>query len=200
MLLANASHELRTPLSRLRLGLELYEQRQDPGVKAELERDIGELDLLIDEILLASRLDAAPALQAETLDLLGLAAEECAHYDECTLTGEPVMIKGDARLLRRLIRNLLDNARRHGTPPVAVMVTRAGAQAVIEVADGGAGIPEAERDKVFTPFHRIGGESKGAGLGLALVRQIARLHGGDTAVVPRPGQPGCCLCVTLPAA
>jgi signal transduction histidine kinase len=200
MLLANASHELRTPLSRLRLGLELYEQRQDPAVKAELARDIGELNLLIDEILLASRLDAAPALQTETLDLLGLAAEECAHYDDCTLTGEPVIIKGDGRLLRRLIRNLLDNARRHGTPPVAVTVTRTGAQAIIEVADGGAGIPEAERDKVFTPFHRIGGESQGAGLGLALVRQIARLHGGDAAVAPRPGQPGCCLRVALPAA
>ncbi len=199
MLLANASHELRTPLSRLRLGLELYEQRQDPGVKAELTRDIGELDLLIDEILLASRLDAAPALHTESVDLLGLAAEECAHYDECTLAGEPVTIKGDARLLRRLIRNLLDNARRHGTPPVAVTVTRQGAQAVIEVADDGAGIPESERDKVFTPFHRVGGESKGAGLGLALVRQIARLHGGDAVVAPRPGQPGC-LRVTLPAA
>src|SRR5580704_873089 len=92
MLLANASHELRTPLSRLRLGLELYEQRQDPSVKAELARDIAELDLLIDEILLASRLDAAPALHTEPLDLLGLAAEECAHYDECALSGAPVII------------------------------------------------------------------------------------------------------------
>jgi signal transduction histidine kinase len=199
MLLANASHELRTPLSRLRLGLELYEQRQDPEVKAELTRDIAELDLLIDEILLASRLDAAPALHIEPLDLLGLAAEECAHYDECTLTGEPVTIKGDARLLRRVVRNLLDNARRHGTPPVAVTVSRQGPLAVIEVADGGAGIPDAERDKVFTPYHRVSGESKGAGLGLALVRQIARLHGGDAVVAPRPGQPGC-LRVTLPAA
>jgi signal transduction histidine kinase len=199
MLLANASHELRTPLSRLRLGLELYEQRQDPSVKAELARDIGELDLLIDEILLASRLDAAPALQTEPLDLLGLAAEECAHYDECTLTGEPVIIRGDARLLRRLMRNLLDNARRHGAPPVAVTVRRREKRAVIEVADGGVGIPAAERDKVFTPFHRVSGESKGAGLGLALVRQIARLHGGDAAVAPRPGQPSC-LRVMLPAA
>src|SRR5215472_17178373 len=89
MLLANASHELRTPLSRLRLGLELYEQRPDPNVKAELTRDIAELDGLIDEILLASRLDAAPALQNESVDLLGLVAEECAHYDDCTLNGEP---------------------------------------------------------------------------------------------------------------
>src|SRR5215510_1659813 len=69
MLLANASHELRTPLSRLRLGLELYERKQDEKLKADLARDIAELDLLIDEILLASRLDAAPALHREPIDL-----------------------------------------------------------------------------------------------------------------------------------
>ena len=197
MLLANASHELRTPLSRLRLGLELYEQRQDPKLKAELAGDVAELDLLIDEILLASRLDAAPALQTEPIDLLGLAAEECAHYEECTLAGEPVAIRGDARLLRRLVRNLLDNARRHGAPPVTVSLARQGGNAVIEVADRGAGIPAAERDQVFTPFHRVGPDSKGAGLGLALVRQIARLHGGDATVAPRPAQPSC-FRVTLP--
>jgi signal transduction histidine kinase len=199
LLLANASHELRTPLSRLRLGLELYEQKRDPGLKAELARDIAELDRLIDEILLTSRLDAAPALQIEPVDLLGLVAEECAHYDESALHGEPVAIRADPRLLRRLVRNLLDNARHHGAPPVTVTVGREGAHAVIEVADGGAGIPESERDRVFTPFCRLGGETKGAGLGLALVRQIARLHGGEAAVAPRPQQPSC-FRVILPVA
>jgi len=199
LLLANASHELRTPLSRLRLGLELYEQKRDHGLKAELARDIAELDHLIDEILLTSRLDAAPALQIEPVDLLGLVAEECAHYDECALHGEPVAIRADPRLLRRLVRNLLENARHHGAPPVTVTVAREGAHAVIEVADGGAGIPESERDHVFAPFHRLGGETKGAGLGLALVRQIARLHGGEAAVAPRPQQPSC-FRVILPVA
>jgi len=199
LLLANASHELRTPLSRLRLGLELYEQKQDPHLKAELARDIAELDLLIDEILLTSRLDAAPAMQREPVDLLGLAAEECAHYDECRLRGEPITIRADARLLRRLMRNLLDNARRHGAPPVSVTVGRDGPHAVIEVADAGAGVPASERDHVFTPFRRLGGETKGAGLGLALVRQIARLHGGDATVAPRPEQASC-FRVTLPVA
>jgi signal transduction histidine kinase len=199
LLLANASHELRTPLSRLRLGLELYEEKREPGLKAELARDIAELDLLIDEILLTSRLDAAPALQIEPVDLLGLAAEECAHYDECTLHGETVALRADPRLLRRLIRNLLDNARRHGAPPVTVTVARDGAQAVIEVADAGAGIPASERDHVFTPFRRLGRESSGAGLGLALVRQIARLHGGEAMLAPRPQQPSC-FRVTLPVA
>jgi signal transduction histidine kinase len=180
MLLANASHELRTPLSRIRMGLELYEQKQDPKRKADLQRDIAELDLLIDEILLASRLEAVGTLQgAEDVDLLALAAEEAARYDQCSVKGEPVMVRGDAHLLRRLIRNLLENASRHGKPPIEMDVRSQGASAVLEVADHGEGIAEAERERVFTPFHRPNADATGAGLGLSLVRQIARLHGGD---------------------
>ena len=114
------------------------------------------------------------------------------------LTGDPLTIHGDARLLRRLIRNLLDNAHRHGAPPITVSLARQSGQAILEVADAGTGIPAGDRDRAFTPFHRVGGDSKGAGLGLALVRQIARLHGGDATVAPRPGQPSC-FRVSLPA-
>jgi signal transduction histidine kinase len=192
MLLANASHELRTPLSRIRLGVDLFQQTQDPKYKAGIERDIAELDQMIDEILLASRLGAIKAPQLEeTVDLLAVAAEEGAHYDDATVEGEAVAVRGDSRLLGRMIRNLLDNARRHGAPPIEVTVRRDGARAVVEVTDGGQGVPEAERDRVFTPFHRLAGGTEGAGLGLALVQQIARLHGGDAAVVPRPGHPSC---------
>jgi len=198
LLLANASHELRTPLSRIRLGIELYDQKRDAALKAEIARDITELDTLIDEILLASRLEAAPSLQSEPIDLLGLIAEECARYDDCTLHGEPVSMRGDPRLLRRLMVNLLDNAKRHGKPPVLVDVRRDGAQVYVDVVDAGDGIPQAEREHVFTPFYRLAGEARGTGLGLSLVRQIARLHGGDTVVAPRPGRPGC-FHVTLPA-
>ena len=187
LLLANASHELRTPLSRLRLGLELYEKKQDPAIKAELTRDIGELDHLIDEILLASRLDVTRATQTrEEVDLLALVAEECAHYDEAALEGEPVAVTGDPRLLRRLIRNLLDNAAKHGAPPIAVELRRDGHDAVLTVVDAGAGISLSEHEHVFMPFYRLGGDRKGAGLGLALVRQIARLHDGDAVLAPLP--------------
>jgi signal transduction histidine kinase len=198
MLLSNASHELRTPLSRIRLGIELFQERGDPKYKAELERDIAELDLLIDEILLASRLDAKlPDIEPrEELDLLGLAAEECARYD-CAPEGEPVTVRGDPRLLRRLVRNLLENARRHGKPPVRVEVRPEHGLAVLSVMDAGQGVPDAERERVFLPFHRLGADGKGVGLGLALVRQIARLHGGDAVVAPRAGAPGC-FRVTLP--
>ncbi len=192
MLLANASHELRTPLSRIRLGIDLLQQTHDPKYKAALEHDIAELDLMIDEILLTSRLGAVQKPQMEeSIDLLGLAAEECSRYDDCTAEGEALTVRGERRLLARLIRNLLDNAGHHGTPPVRVVVRRDGDRAIVEVMDNGAGIPETERERVFSPFHRLGGDTRGMGLGLALVRQIARLHGGDAIVAPRPGNPSC---------
>jgi signal transduction histidine kinase len=190
MLLANASHELRTPLSRIRLGLELLQQG-DSRYKAELERDIAELDLLIDEILLASRLDAIRAPQAtEEVDLLALVAEECARYD-CAPDGQSAQVRGDPRLLRRLVRNLLENAKRHGRPPIRVELRREGGHAVLDVMDAGEGVPAAEHERIFTPFHQLAGSSTGAGLGLALVRQIARVHSGDAIVAPRTDAPSC---------
>ena len=184
-LLANASHELRTPLARIRMGVEFLKSGADAARSRDLERDIAELDALIEEILLASRLDAVPHTDTvEAIDLLALAAEECARYATATLDGEPVTLHGDARLLRRLIRNLLENAHRHGAPPVEVSVRARGATAELSVCDHGAGVPEAQRERVFEPFYRYAASSNedgtgGTGLGLALVRQIARRHGGD---------------------
>jgi signal transduction histidine kinase len=198
LLLANASHELRTPLSRIRLGIELFEAKPGPAIKADLARDIAELDDLIEEILLASRLDAAVAPPVvEDVDLLALAAEECARYDGCCLDGDAVTLRGDARLLRRLLRNLLDNAQRHGRPPVRVELRRNGARAALAVMDGGDGIPASERENVFVAFRRLAGKEGGAGLGLALVRQIARLHGGDAMATARADAKSC-IVVTLP--
>ena len=185
-MLANASHELRTPLARIRLALELSKDSVEPKRRAGLEQDIAELDQLIDEILLASRLDAAgERTENELLDLLPLAAEECARYDEADLDGESLTVRGDARLLRRMLRNLLDNARRHGVPPTTVKLRHSGvgkdACAEIVVQDAGPGISQSEYDKVFEPFYRSSNarDSVGSGLGLALVRQIARRHGGE---------------------
>ena len=181
-LLANASHELRTPLARIRMAVELMKEGADPLRRAGLERDIAELDALIEEILLASRLDAQQEIAPfEPVDLLGLAAEECARYEEAELDGEPITVQGDPRLLRQMIRNLLQNARQHGAAPIEMRVRSIDAKAEIRVCDHGAGVPEAERERVFEPFYRRAGASVGAGLGLALVRQIARRHGGDAA-------------------
>jgi signal transduction histidine kinase len=181
-LLANASHELRTPLARIRLAVEMLKQTADPKTKAGLEQDIAELDGLVDEILLASRLDSVAQNDVhEEIDLLALAAEESARYDEVQLEGEHIKIQGDPRLLRRLLRNLLENARRHGVPPTQVRLQREGNVVVLKVWDNGAGPAPAEFEQVFTPFYRRrdSHNSTGNGLGLSLVRQIARRHGGD---------------------
>ena len=200
-LLANASHELRTPLARIRMTVELMKQDADPKRKRDLEHDIAELDALIDEILLASRLDAVTERGAEEeVDLLALAMEECARYEDAEVEGRPVTVHGEPRLLRRMIRNLLENARRHGAPPIEVRVSGAGGTAELSVCDRGPGVPEAEREAVFLPFHRSGsvGEHAGTGLGLALVRQIARRHGGEARCLGH--QPsGTCFVVTLGA-
>lgn len=196
-LLANASHELRTPLARIRMAIELMKEQAEPRRKAELEQDIAELDALIDEILLASRLDALKGLEvAEPVDLLALAAEECVRYDSAELDGQAVTVRGDPRLLRRLLRNLLENAQRHGRPPIELRIARAGAGAEIRVCDHGAGIPDAERERVFEPFYRRPGAAEGSGLGLALVRQIARRHGGDARCGAGDGGTSC-FAVTL---
>jgi signal transduction histidine kinase len=207
-LLANASHELRSPLARLRMAIELLLAEPGgalrPDLKLELERNVAELDSLIDEILLASRLDASAGIVREPVDLAGLLAEECARAGaSLDIEGAGATVAGDPRLLRRLVRNLLENARRHGAgSPVDVALRGAGPGASFDVCDRGPGVPEAERERIFEPFHRVAGHAEGAGgtgLGLALVRQIARRHDATVSCLPRPGG-GSCFRVTLAAA
>jgi signal transduction histidine kinase len=199
-LLANASHELRTPLTRIRLATELIKDSADPQRRIGLEQDISELDHLIDEILLASRLDAlVGSNDDEEVDLLGLAAEECSRYDQVCLEGCHVVLQGDPRLLRRLLRNLLENAHRHGIPPVEVRLTQQSNTIDIEVLDHGEAIPIEESARLFDPFYRRA-ETKnnvGVGLGLALVRQIAKRHGGDAGYKIMPTGKNCFF-VSLP--
>jgi signal transduction histidine kinase len=200
-LLANASHELRTPLARIRLAVELLKNGADAKSKAGLEQDIAELDELVDEILLATRLDAVKQNEIrEEIDLLALAAEESSRYDGVQLEGVPTRVHGDSRLLQRLLRNLLENAKRHGAPPTQLRITREGATAAVRVWDAGPGPAEPEFEQVFMPFYRRrgAGSGTGSGLGLSLVRQIARSHGGDArCAVLEDGRS--CFVVTLAA-
>ena len=192
-LLANASHELRSPLARIRMGLELMGSSPSTTFRDEISRNIAELDQLIDEILLASRLDAAKtaAEHVENVDLTALAAEECARGEVEFDTDGLISVQGDARLLRRLVRNLIENARRYGgDAPVEVTLRRAEGGAVLEVADRGPGVSEEECERIFEPFYRASGASEqqgGVGLGLALVRQIAARHHARVQCLSREG-------------
>ena len=200
-LLASASHELRSPLARIRVALELMGAER-PDLRDRVAKDIAELDELIGELLLASRLQAVEQLdRREEVDLLGLVAEEAARHG-AEVSGEPVTLRGDARLLRRLVRNLLENAARHGAPPVEASVRASGARVHLRVCDRGPGVPDDERERIFAPFYRPSSrpvEDAGSGLGLALVREISRRHGGEVHCQGREGG-GSCFEVDLPRA
>jgi signal transduction histidine kinase len=196
-LLANASHELRSPLARLKMAVSLLETappeapEQRAQLRAEIERNIRELDALVEEVLLASRLDAQRELEPpERVDLLALAAEEGSRFD-AVVSGDDVSVQGSERLLRRALRNLLENARRYGgEQPPEVSVHATADEVRVAVSDRGPGVPEAERERIFEPFYRLPGHAEkagGVGLGLSLVRQIAERHRGRVRVAPRAG-------------
>jgi len=227
-LLANASHELRSPLTRIRMGIELMGSTPSPSFKNEIARNIGELDELIEEILLASRLDAREADlgTVEEVDMTGLVAEECARLgasfegnldgdpdtapgllqtadgeDAEGLDGPPVAVRGVPKLLRRAVRNLLENARRYTTGPVTVTLRQGSERAVLHVFDRGPGVPPEQRARIFEPFYRLPGASErdgGVGLGLALVKSIAERHGGSVRCEGREGG-GACFVIELPS-
>lgn len=206
-LLASASHELRSPLARLRMVLELLETAS-PTRREELLRDatadIEELDGLVDEILLSQRLKSLGTIEHPVeVDLASL-IEEAGRDAGARVQGGTVRAMGDERLLRRAIRNLLENARRYaGSEGLEVGVEVLEGRALMWVADRGQGVPTAERERIFEPFYRPAGhgaEGKGGGvgLGLALVKQIAELHGGTVRCLERDGG-GCRFEVELEA-
>jgi signal transduction histidine kinase len=224
-LLANASHELRSPLTRLRMGLELLGPTATPATRQDMALDIAELDELIEEILLASRLDAreADVGTIESVDLMGLVAEECARANaalevqwpqadastgshanaHATLNAEAMTslpVQGVAKLLRRAVRNLLENSKRHGAGQMTVELIKTDGHAQIRVCDRGPGVPPELLARIFEPFYRLPGASErdgGVGLGLALVKSIALRHGGRVHCENR-SDGGACFVIDLP--
>ena len=207
-LLANASHELRSPLARMKMAVSMLDgaaPEQRDKLKAEIDRNVAELDALVEEVLLASRLDVAhDPLHRDRVDLLAVAAEEAARVDATVDATAGLAIAGDERLLRRALRNLLENARRYGGGEITVVLrpsATSGGGTTIQVCDRGAGVPVEMRERIFEPFFRLPGHAEqagGVGLGLSLVKQIAERHGGSVRCEPREGG-GTCFRITLPA-
>jgi len=208
-LLANASHELRSPLARMKMALSLMEDKGVDGAQrerlaSELRTNIGELDALVEEVLLASRLDAQAAVfTPQPVEVIALAAEEAAQVGaELQATDAQLTVPGDERLLRRALRNLLENARRYGGSEITLHAARQGSGIDLRVCDRGPGVPEALRERIFEPFFRLPGHAEregGVGLGLALVKQIALRHGGMVRCDANAGG-GSCFVLSLPAA
>jgi len=206
-LLANASHELRSPLARLKMAVSMMSEMPPERVaqlKTEIHQDIRELDELVEEVLLASRLDSRANIEHQPVDLLGLVTEEALRVN-AEVEADPAMAtracQGDERLLRRAVRNLLENARRYGGPDIALhLKTDAQGRTEIMVCDRGPGVPADQRERIFEPFYRMPGHAEhagGVGLGLSLVRQIAQRHGGSVRCEDRPGG-GSCFVIKLP--
>ncbi len=208
-LLANASHELRSPLARMKMAVSLFDEAgpsQREQLKHEIHTNIAELDALVEEVLLASRLDAVQTRPTDLVDLQALAAEELARLGGGELVTswqagqDAVLVVGDERLLRRALRNLLENARRYGGGRVDVFVRAQGSEAVVQVCDRGDGVPADQRERIFEAFYRLPGHAEkagGVGLGLSLVKQIAAHHQGHVRCEDRPGG-GTCFVLGVP--
>ncbi|NMH99263.1 HAMP domain-containing histidine kinase [Pseudonocardia sp. K10HN5] len=208
---ADASHELRSPLATIATGLELMDGPggADRETVATLRQEAERLNRLVEGLLLLARADER-GLQPrrEEVDLDEVVQAERGRPSDVGGAGpevraEPVRVVGDRGQLVRVVRNLVDNARRHARSKVLVTVRRAGGQAVIEVADDGPGVPPADRARVFERFVRLDEARSrgdgGAGLGLAIVAEVVAAHGGSVEVDEAPGG-GALFRVRLPVA
>jgi two-component system, OmpR family, sensor kinase len=217
-LLANVSHELRSPLARVRMALELI-PRDDAGEVRlrDIERDLADLDRVIEDVLTTSRLEMTGLpTRLESFDAQALLAELCerARHDPVlagrsvsVAAGPPLVLVADAVLLRRALWNLVENAVKHGAPPIILAAVDEGARIVVSVSDDGPGVAPDERERVLAPFYRADraratSVATGIGLGLTLARRVAEVHGGTISIGPRESEDGrergCRVAISIP--
>ena len=196
LLLAGVSHDLRTPLARIRLGVEMMDDKGDATLREGIVQDIEDINAAINQFL-----DFARAASSENVtpaaDLNGLIAGLAARYERAgthlTLQTRPVPpLPLRVVAMQRLIGNLIDNALRHGADGGKEVIIASGcADAIVfvEVLDRGPGIPPEQAERMLQPFTRMDAarSTSGTGLGLAIVDRIARMHGGSVSLLPREG-------------
>jgi signal transduction histidine kinase len=203
--LADASHELRSPLTRMRAGLEVDLAHQGDADlvathRSVLEEAVG-LQRLAEDLLLVAREDAGAGLAGEELvalgELVGQVARRLPARDgvRLDLAGvEPAQVRGDRDALARALGNLADNAVRHAATTVWWTLTAQDGTATLAVVDDGPGVPEADRERIFERFARVdearSAGAGGAGLGLAIARDIVERHGGHLVLAPETGHDG----------
>jgi signal transduction histidine kinase len=214
---ADASHDLQSPLTGLRAQLEVGLARPaDVDVEEWARRLLAtssEMELLVGDLLaLAVEEETGEPPQLDLLDLDGLVLEEAARarpatevtIDTTGVSAAPVM--GEAASLRRLVRNLLENAVRHASSEVRLSLSTASDHVVLDVVDDGPGVDDLDRDRVFDRFFRADPARRpgarasggGSGLGLAIVHQVAERHGGRATLLPAATGGGAHFRVTLP--
>jgi signal transduction histidine kinase len=213
-LVSDTAHELRSPIASIRAQLEVAldhpEQQDWPQTAQDVLADTLRLASLAEDLLVLARLDEYQprATVGKPVDLAALVTEEVersggGRVPVTARTGGPCVVIGDADGLRRLLRNLIDNALRYAKSRVEVAAHREDSEAVLTVSDDGPGIPEADRERAFDRFVRLDDarsrdetQAGGAGLGLAIVRAIARTHGGSAHL--EAGTPGLRAVVRIP--
>lgn len=207
--IADVSHEIKTPLSGILAAVDLLGEVKAEGegerrnvLISLITKESKRLNGLVQSILDLARLEReGDVLNLVETDLGELVREIAAKYPCVCRTESPVRVRCDPQLIEQAVSNLIGNAVRHsGSDEISVMVKCDAKVARIVVEDHGIGIPPGHAEEIFERFHRVdparASETGGAGLGLAIVRRIARLHGGDVAYAPV--QPhGCCFILTV---
>jgi two-component system OmpR family sensor kinase len=194
---ADASHELRTPLSTIRTNAEFLRERPDAaaGDRADAIADVvteaERMSRLVDGLLVLARADAGVAVERRPVDLRAVATEEARRVrppgrarDETqgarvTAQGS-ALVSGDPDALGRAVRILVENAFRHGRPPVEITVGKRDGRVVLEIRDAGPGLPQGSEERIFERFYRAdpARSGEGTGLGLSIARAIVEAHGG----------------------
>jgi signal transduction histidine kinase len=213
-LLANVSHELRSPLARLRVALELLPRDSASAQRlVDIENDINDLDRLIEDVLTVSRLEAgALPLRRDRVPLAPLLDQLAARARLDPLTagkevrvaeGAPAFASADGALLKHALWNLVENAAKYGAPPITLAAAARDDHLLLTVTDEGAGIPAADRERIFDPFFRgdvahTPAQNAGVGLGLALAKRVAEAHGGTIRAEANGDARGCRLVIDIP--